>query len=301
MIILFDNKRLTECYNKALKNKDIIEIDDQTKIIFFSDCHRGDGSLSDEFTHNQNIFIYALEDYLKNGYTYMELGDGDELWEYDKFEHIRIAHSDVFCVLKKYYEADKFYYFYGNHNAKFRNKKKADYALTCYFDEYTDENTVLFPYIDVKESMILRDKITKKEILAVHGHQGDFPNDKGWILSLVFMKIFWRYMHKVGFQNPSSPSRNLVKRHKIEKNFSKWIRSKKIGILCGHTHRPKLPDIDEAAYMNTGCCIHPRGITGIELIGREFFLVHWNVVADDKGFLSIKKKIMQGPYNFDQM
>ena len=50
-------KRLTEAYNNAK----IEYFDNNSKYIFFSDCHRGDGTPSDEFAKNQNIFLFALE------------------------------------------------------------------------------------------------------------------------------------------------------------------------------------------------------------------------------------------------
>jgi UDP-2,3-diacylglucosamine pyrophosphatase LpxH len=298
---LFEHRRLTECYTKSIKNKDVIEITDETKLVFFSDVHRGDNSMSDEFAHNQNVYIYALEQYFNEGFTYLEVGDGDELWEYSKFAHIRSAHSDVFCLLKKYHDTNRFYYFFGNHNMAFRHEHFAKHALNHFYDEYLDIDTPLFPGLAIKESMILRDVKSQKELLVVHGHQGDVMNDQGWVISLFLMRVFWRYMHMVGFQNPSSPSQNRVKRHKIEKTFSKWIRLNQTGILCGHTHRPKLPEEGEATYLNTGCCVHPRGITGIELVNRQFYLVHWSIRPDEKGRLSIMKKIMKGPLSFDEI
>ena len=66
-------KRLTEAYNNAK----IEYFDNHSKYIFFSDCHRGDCTPSDEFAKNQNVFLFALEFYFNNGYTYVELGDGD--------------------------------------------------------------------------------------------------------------------------------------------------------------------------------------------------------------------------------
>ena len=68
-------KRLTEVFDSARE----ITFDDSDKIIFFSDCHRGDGSWSDEFDDNQDIFFHALNYYFKQGYTYIEVGDGEEL------------------------------------------------------------------------------------------------------------------------------------------------------------------------------------------------------------------------------
>ena len=298
---MFEHRRLTECYLKAIRNGDIINVNDDTKIIFFSDVHRGDNSMSDEFAHNQNVYYHAMSHYFKEGYDYCEIGDGDELWEYSSFRHIRSAHSDVYCLLKDFFDEDRMIYLYGNHNMAFRHETIAKHNLDHFFDDYLDIDTPLFPGLDVKESLVLRDTNSGKEMLVVHGHQGDFMNDQGWIISLFLMRVFWRYMHMIGLKNPASPSKSRVKRHRIEKTFSRWIRENRKGILCGHTHRPKLPDEDEAVYLNTGCCVHPRGITGIELNGHEFSLVHWRIAPDDQGVLAIRKQIMKGPMNFGDL
>ncbi|WP_434084511.1 hypothetical protein [Lacrimispora xylanisolvens] len=46
------NNRLT----KAFKHAETVTFDKNSKFIFFSDSHRGDDSVSDEFIRNQNIF-----------------------------------------------------------------------------------------------------------------------------------------------------------------------------------------------------------------------------------------------------
>lgn len=300
-MILNTSRRLTDCLRRAKKLKDVIDINDDTRLIFFSDIHRGDNSLTDEFAHNQNVYYHALSHYLKQGFKYIEVGDGDELWEYGSFENIRSAHSDVYCLLKEFYDANAFEYLFGNHNMAMAHPLVSKHLLTHFFDDYLDIDMPLFPKIRTKEAMILRDKKSKKKVLVVHGHQGDFINDQGWIISLFLMKVFWRFMHMIGFRNPASPSKNRVKRHRIEKNFSKWILENNVGILCGHTHRPKLPDEGQAAYLNTGCCVHPRGITGIELIGRKFYLIYWSVKPDEDGSLYIHRKVMKGPIDFSEL
>ncbi len=192
---------------------------------------------------------------------------------------------------------------YGNHNMAFRSQTYAKHHLDHFFDDYLDIDTPpLFPGIRTKESIILKDSQSDKKVMVVHGHQGgDFINDHGWVISLFLMRVFWRYMHMIGLKNPSSPSKNRIKRHRIEKNFTKWIEEHGVGILCGHTHRPKLPDDGSPVYMNSGCCVHPRGITGIELVGRKFSLVYWSVKPNKEGSLYIKKKVMKGPMSFDEL
>jgi predicted phosphodiesterase len=102
-------------------------------------------------------------------------------------------------------------------------------------------------------------------------------------------------MHVVGFHNPSSPARNHFKRHRIEKNYKKWIRRHKMMLICGHTHRPKFPKRKELPYFNTGCCIHTRGINGIEIANGKIMMVDWRIRADKDGALHVIRTVVRGP------
>lgn len=285
------DKRLDECYKKSR----VIEFDKNSRFIMFSDVHRGDNSMSDDFAHNQNIYYYALNHYLHEGYTYFELGDGDELWEHSRFEVILSAHSDVFMILKKFYERNRLRMIYGNHNIYLKNKGWLKKNYYRFADEFLDTHAELFKNIEVPESYLLKYKETGFEFLLVHGQQGDLFNDRLWYPSMLSLRFFWRFLHVLGFRNPASPAKNRLKRHKIEVNFSKWIEKNKTAIICGHTHRPKLSKIGEIPYFNSGCCIHPRGINGIEIFDGKIMLVDWRVRPDKKGTLRISKKIIRGP------
>jgi UDP-2,3-diacylglucosamine pyrophosphatase LpxH len=285
------DKRLTAAYNNAKTEY----FDASSKYIFFSDIHRGDDSISDEFTRNQNIYLYALNYYYNQGYSYVEVGDGDELWEYPKFKHIRLAHTDIFIVLKKFFDANRLTILYGNHNIYLKSKNFVSENYYTFYDEYKQERVELFKGITPMEALKLIDKDTDQEILIVHGHQGDFMNDQFWFLSMLLMRYFWRFMHVVGFENPSSPARNLYKRHKVEKAYNKWIEKHKMMLICGHTHRPKFPKNDELPYFNTGCCIHTRGISGIEILHGKIIMVDWRITADANGVVRIERQVVRGP------
>lgn len=288
---MFSERRLTEAYQNAR----IEYFDEKSRYIFFSDSHRGDNSLSDEFARNQNIFLYALKHYYYEGYTYIEVGDGDELWEYSHFKHIRIAHSDIFNFLQRFHDEERMIMIYGNHNMALRNKEYVRRNLHYYYDEYNEEEKPLFYGLEPVEAVLLKHKSTGQEILTVHGHQGDLMNDQLWMISMLMMRYFWRLMHVIGFQNPSSPAKNAQKRHKIEITYNKWIENARKMLICGHTHRPKFPKSDDLPYFNTGCCIHSRGITGIEIDAGKIMLVEWRIRADREGTLQIARKIIRGP------
>ena len=76
------SNRLTEVFNSSKT----VDFDDSSKFILFSDCHRGDNSWADDFAHNEKLFFHALSYYYNEGFTYIEIGDGDELWENKKFK-----------------------------------------------------------------------------------------------------------------------------------------------------------------------------------------------------------------------
>ncbi|MFV0343193.1 MAG: serine/threonine protein phosphatase [Anaerocolumna sp.] len=290
------DKRLTN----AFKNANIEYFDDTSRYIFFSDCHRGDDSMSDEFARNQHVFLHALDFYYNNGYTYVEVGDGDELWEYPDFKHIRLAHSDVFLGLKKFANKNRIIILYGNHNINLKNKRYVKKYLYKYYDEYNQQNQSLFTGIEVHEALVLKHKDTGQQLFVVHGHQGDLMNDQLWMISRFMLRYIWRYLHVVGFRNPASPAKNLYRRHKIEKSYKKWIRKHKHLLICGHTHRPRYPKKRELPYFNTGCCIHSKGLTGIEIFEGKIQMVEWRVRANEQGSLQIVRTVVRGPKNISK-
>ena len=91
--------RLTRAFNEAKQ----IPFDNTSKFILFSDCHRGDSSFADDFANNRNIYFHALNQYFKENFQYIELGDGDELWENLFFKDVLDANKNVFLLLKKFY------------------------------------------------------------------------------------------------------------------------------------------------------------------------------------------------------
>lgn len=288
---MFTDQRLWQAY----ENAKVKYFDEQSKYIFFSDLHRGDDSASDEFTRNQVVLLRALQYYNNEGYTYVEVGDGDELWEYSDFKNIRLAHSDVFLAMKKFFDDQRLILLYGNHNIYLRSKAYVKNNYFRYYDEFSQDNHELFDGVLPQEALVLKNRTTGQEILAVHGHQGDCMNDQLWPLSMVLMRYFWRYMHVVGFQNPTSPAKNLYKRTKIEIKYKTWIEKNRKMIICGHTHRPKFSEKDELPYFNTGCCIHTKGITGIEIANGDIMLVDWRVKAESTGDLRVERSIVRGP------
>ena len=288
---MFTDRRLTEAYKKAR----VEYFDEDSKYVFFSDVHRGDGSMSDEFTRNRNIYLHALKHYYENNFTYIEAGDGDEMLEYSDFKYTKNAHREVFDIIKKFFDKKRLIRLYGNHDIFLKNKK---FVEENYYTNYDEYNEVFFDFLKglkPVEALVLRNLETGQEILTVHGHQGDAPNDQFAFFTMLSLKFFWRFLHGFGIRNPSSPIKNVSKRHKIEKNFNKWIKKNKMMLICGHTHRFKYPKDKELPYFNTGCCVYPTFITAIELTEGKIQLVRWAIKVSPDGVLTIEKEVMRGP------
>lgn len=280
---------------KAYKNAKIMDFDEHSRYIIFSDAHRSDGSRSDEFTRNQNIFMHALSYYYKNGFTLIEAGDGDELWEHPEFRFIRKAHYQVYDWMKKFYDEGRLEILYGNHNIYLRNEEYLKKFLYTYFNDAKEETMEFLDGLKPCEALLLNYKKTGQGFLVLHGHQGDLFNDQLWIFSMLSLKFLWKYIHAIGATSPASPVKSITRQHKIEKNYLKWIEEYKTAIICGHTHRYKFPGKDELPYFNTGCCIYPDNITGIEIADGEAMIVRWKVMPNESGILKIERYVIRGP------
>ncbi|WP_206460827.1 metallophosphoesterase family protein [Anaerovorax sp. IOR16] len=285
------NKRLDQIFKSAFP----VPFDDTSRFVFFSDVHRGDDSLSDEFGRNRHIYEHALDHYYRHGYTYIEVGDGDELWEHPNYEHILTAHRSTFDLLKKYFDDGRLLILYGNHNIQLKDPNYVKKNLYYTYDEQSDEMIPLFPGISIHEALILKHRVTNQEIFVVHGNQGDMLNDQFWWISRFMVQYIWRFLHLVGVNYAASPAKNRYKRHKVEINYNKWNERHGIMLICGHTHRPKFPKPGEPAYFNTGCCMHPRGITCLELTDGVISYVSWRVHSKPDGTMYIRKTTIQGP------
>ncbi len=283
--------RLDSVFQKAFP----VPFDDGSKFVFFGDVHRGDDSLSDEFGRNRHIYYHALNYYYQNDFTYVEVGDGDELWEHPHYEHIRSAHVSVFEMLKGFHKSNRLLMLFGNHNMQLRDPKYVKENLYHIYDEYLDLKEDLFPDLNVHEALLLKHRNSGQEIFVVHGHQGDLINDQLWRISYTLIRYIWRFLHVMGVKYAASPAKNRTKRHKIEKSYNKWNQQRDIMIICGHTHRPKFPSAGETSYFNTGCCIHPRGITCLELMYGKIMLVSWNMHSKKDGTVYIKRSLIKGP------
>jgi len=285
------DKRIAGVYKKS----ETIVFDDSKKIVLMSDCHRGDGSWADTFSKNKNIYYAALKAYSDNGYTYIEIGDGDELWEYRSIDSIINVHKDVFLLLRRLYCAGRMYMIFGNHDMVKQKRKFNGKNLYYYRDERTGRYVPLFQGITVHEGLVLKHRETGKEIFLIHGHQADFLNSRLWLIARFLVRYFWKPLETFGVNDPTSTAKNYKKKAKVEKILSQYaLRTGRI-IVAGHTHRPAFPDPGKPGYFNAGSCVHPQSVTAIEIKNGAISLVKWVVKTTNGGVLYIGREVIAGP------
>ncbi len=284
--------RLTKAYEEAR----VLEFDSSSRIVLLSDTHRGDGSRADEFAANKVIFTDALAHYLDEGFTLIEMGDNDDLWEFPHIRHIVRANGIVYGKLKEFHALGRYIRLFGNHDMQLADPRYVRQNLMHAQNRETGRLEPLLPGLDVIGSLILKERTTGQEILLVHGHQGDFSNDQNWRVTMWTFRFFWRWLHAFGVHSPSSPIRNSYKRHKVERNYVKWIRAHDIALVCGHTHRAKCPRPDETPYFNTGSGTFNGYVTGLEIVDGTIALVRWRVESDANGYLKVVPWTLAGPH-----
>jgi hypothetical protein len=138
----------------------------------------------------------------------------------------------------------------------------------------------------------------------VHGHQADFEHEPGLVISRLGVRHFWRGLQSRGYwRNPDwtemlrGPSwlgrtiaRSMLNRNRlVEARLLDWVRPDGPALLTGHTHVARFAALGAPAYYNTGCCIVPGQITGLELDRGQLSLVRWT------GESNVEREVPAGP------
>ena len=149
----------------------------------------------DNFLKNQHLYFAALQHYYQNNFTYIELGDGDELWENRSFNRILEIHSNVFWLLSQFYYQKRLYLIYGNHDIVKQNSSFATLKCKIYYCDATQcLPSVIFQVLRFNLGLFSGIKNHKKDIYLTHGHQADFltaPFGKQLVFLYVMSGVHW--------------------------------------------------------------------------------------------------------------
>lgn len=311
---VFDS--LTELNKKIVEGNEkkglIIPFDcAKDKFIILSDEHKGRKNHADDFAVCENSYVTALQYYFDAGFSFINLGDGEELWENNIFQ-VKKHNQLSFSKEKLFQQQKRFIKIFGNHDLYWANDPTAFIQLESIYGEK----------IPIYEGCILTTKINDRsfEIYLTHGHQGDLQSDGNWF-SKFFVSMVWGPLQAVLDINPNTPANNDQLKSLHNSIMYDWSSEKKNTILItGHTHQPvfmslthlerlyvKLsaakkandssamknieeeinkvqpknetaPDLSKIipSYFNSGCCCFDDGdITGIEIADECIRLIKW--------------------------
>ncbi len=253
-------RRMTQ----ALRSAQRVFFDDNSRLIFFSDLHRGDNSRSDAFAQNEALFLQALGHYYDEGFTYVEVGDGDELWQNRRLSAVKAAHRGTFDLLHAFANQNRLHMLFGNHDIRssephliFRQHRMTKDGLTAH------------------EGLLLEHAGTDQRIFVVHGHQVDFKSDGLYRIARFVNRHIWRPIQNSGLGDVATSIVEGRNRGTLRQRISEWIEAHKQMVICGHTHTPKFAQAGEIPYFNTGSGIFDGFITGLEIQNGWIALVKW--------------------------
>jgi len=247
-------RRLTQAFEAARS----ILFDDDSRLVFFSDLHRGDNSRSDAFAQNEDLFLQALKHYFREGFTYVEVGDGDELWQNRCLSAVKRAHRRTFDLLHTFAGENRLHMIFGNHDIQgFQRRRMRKDKLTAH------------------EGLVLQHARTDQRIFVVHGHQVDFKSDAIYHVSRFAIRHFWRHVQNLGLGDVASSIAESRNRGTLRQRVSEWIEAHKQMVICGHTHTPKFAEPGSLPYFNTGSGVFDGYITGLEIQNGQIAPVKW--------------------------
>lgn len=288
--------------SKAFEGACRLPLRQSSRYVLFSDCHRGTGRANDNFLKNEFIYLAALNYYYPKGFTYVELGDGDELWENRSFNSIKNMHPQTFAALSKYYRHNRFYALYGNHDIVKKHSAFSKKYFSSYYCDHTLCHQPLFPNVCFHSGIILEDKEGKKDIYLTHGHQADILNSTLWPIARFLVRYIWQPLENLGIPDPTSAAKNNTKKKKSEKHLTFWAKQNNHILITGHTHHP-MTGTPKSPYFNTGSCVSPAGITCIEIENRCITLVKWTLGTRENQSLYVTRiplgdKVCVDDYSF---
>ena len=268
--------RLSKSFEGALR----LPLNNRSKYVLISDCHRGTGTTNDNFLKNQNLYYAALCHYYKQGYTYIELGDGDELWENRSMQQIIEAHDRVFELLSLFRNQNRLYMLYGNHDMikkdrRYTEKNCCTYHCRSCSSSYWEKKPLL-PDMVFHEGIILETSSPdSRDVYLTHGHQADLLNSTLWRINCFLVRYLWKPLEHYGVLDPTSAAKNYTRKRKAEERLHNWAKKEDHILITGHTHRPAL-SADDTYYYNSGSCVHPYCITCLEI---ERMVSHFIIIT----------------------
>ena len=256
----------------------VLTLRENSRIIVFSDHHRGAKNGADDFMKAEGSYLAALDYYFQHRFQYVSLGDSEELWE-NTLASVKKNNSITFEAEKKFILQDRFFKVFGNHDLFWDNSLISSQQLKTIYgkklrvfegvileignkDNRTKESNELKkikkPFAHWKKTKIDDDDLPVADcpltIFLTHGHQGDASSDGNWF-SKFFVANIWAPLQsylRINFNTPAydedlKTSHNLI--------MYEWsAKYKNLVLITGHTHQPVFESLThpERLYKKLG-------------------------------------------------
>jgi predicted phosphodiesterase len=309
---------------------------EHARFIIFSDQHKGGRDGADDFMAAEQNYLSALSYYYDHGFTFINLGDCEELWECPPAK-VMAENRAALLEEARFLQQKRYYRVFGNHDLEWRYSVPRLQFLKPIFGKK----------LKVYEGIILQTQYNDRDyrIFLTHGHQGDMRSD-GNTFSKWFVAAIWTPVQRFFnvHADTLSDSFDLADRHNII--MYEWsMQYQHTFLISGHTHKPVFASLDHIdrltkqlekaqskgdaaqvsvlqkallarqeeyagkqfvktmahpSYFNTGCCCFSDGdITGIEIAEGFIRLIKWE--KDEHGPSRVVLEESPLYYLFDQM
>src|SRR5215210_1042646 len=204
---------------------------DTTRLVVFSDHHKGARDAADDFRRCEPAYNAALAHYLELGHTLFVLGDAEELWECSPSE-VLDAYPDTLELEPEFLRAGRYQRFWGNHDDPWRYPRQVKRHIHS-----------LFPGLEIREALKLNIKSEGSQLgvlFLVHGHQGTLESDRLSWLSRLPVRYLWRPLQRRLNVATATPASDWELRERHDAAMFEWARAHpaKPVLFAGHTHRP---------------------------------------------------------------
>lgn len=232
-------KGLDESHKKAPQ----IELElDKLKLVIFSDHHKGAGDTADDFRQCEMAYHAAMGYYLESGFTLVDLGDVEELWE-NWPRPVLDTYPWTLKLENEFHKKGRYWRFWGNHDDTWSDPSQVPEYLGQFFDG-----------LEVRESLRLivkKDTNDLGELYFAHGHQGTLDSDRfGWFSRIVVRHI-WRPIQRFTNIRTATPATDWRLRHRHDIAMYNWAAERQgIILIAGHTHHPVFPTRDRGAQLS---------------------------------------------------
>jgi len=257
----------------------VLDLKENSRIIVFSDQHRGAKNGADDFMKAEGSYLAALDHYFQNKFQFISLGDSEELWE-NTLSQVKKHNTVTFEAEKKFILQDRFFKVFGNHDLYWDNTLLSSQQLKTIYGKKLRVFEGIIVELNNKEKSIEKNlKESKKPftffketntdddklpiancpltIFLTHGHQGDASSDGNWF-SKGFVANIWAPLQaylRVNFNTPAydedlKTSHNLI--------MYEWsAKYKNMVLITGHTHQPVFESLThpERLYKKLGAAV----------------------------------------------